>query len=114
MHLKRVFVNVIQNAVKYSDRERIHVDVSLTLAEETVTVEITDDGPGIDSEHLAHIFDRFFRADQSRDSRSGGSGLGLAIARQIIESHGGKIWAEDTSAGTKIAFTLKRAGSNER
>jgi len=113
-HLKRVFVNVIQNAVKYGDKERIHVEVSLTPAEETVTVELIDNGPGINSEDLPHIFDRFFRADQSRDSRSGGSGLGLAIARQIVESHGGQIWAENTSAGAKVAFTLKRAESNER
>ena len=107
-------MNVIQNAVKYSDKERIHVEVSLTPVGETVTVELIDNGPGIDSDDLPHIFDRFFRADTSRDSRSGGSGLGLAIARQVVESHGGKIWAENTSAGTKIAFTLKRAESNKR
>jgi signal transduction histidine kinase len=112
-HLKRVFVNVIQNAVKYAEKDQTRVDVSLCLTQDNVTIEIADDGPGIDLEDLPHVFDRFFRADPSRDLRSGGSGLGLAIARQIIEAHGGTIWAENTGTGTKVAFTLKRAESNE-
>ena len=112
-HLKRVFLNVIQNAVKYGDKEQIRVEVSLTPAEETVTVKLTDNGPGINSEDLPHIFDRFFRSDPSRDSQSGGSGLGLAIARQIVEAHGGKIWAENTSAGIRVAFTVRRADAND-
>jgi signal transduction histidine kinase len=113
VHLKRVFVNIIQNAAKYGDKDQVRVDVSLVPSEEKVTVEIVDNGPGIDSEDLPHIFDRFFRADPSRDLRSGGSGLGLAIARQIIEAHNGSIWAENTGAGTKIAFSLNRAESDE-
>ncbi len=113
VHLKRVFVNIIQNAVKYGDKDQIRVDVSLVPAQDKVTVEIVDNGPGIDSEDLPHIFDRFFRADPSRDLRSGGSGLGLAIARQIIEAHNGNIWADNTGAGTRVAFTLKRAEHDE-
>jgi signal transduction histidine kinase len=111
MHLKRVFSNLIENAAKYGEREQILVEVALKSSNDFVTVELTDNGPGIDSEDLPHIFDRFFRADRSRNSRTGGSGLGLAIAHQIIEAHGGRIWAESTDGGTRVSFTLRRADS---
>lgn len=72
-----------------------------------VRVEIWDNGQGISEEALPHIFDRFYRADESRHSSTGGSGLGLAIARKIINDHGGRIWATSKEGeGTHIFFTL--------
>jgi len=55
---------------------------------------VTDTGSGIAAEDLPHVFDRFYRGDKSRTRASGGSGLGLAIVRQLVEAHGGQVWAE--------------------
>lgn len=63
-----------------------------------------DNGSGIESDTLPYIFERFYRAEQSRNSSTGGSGLGLAIAKQIIEEHGGNIWAE-SELGKAQAFS---------
>jgi signal transduction histidine kinase len=72
-----------------------------------VQFAVMDTGPGIAPEHLPHIFDRFYRADRARTRGSGGAGLGLAIARQIVEAHGGQIWAASTPGqGTTMRFRL--------
>ena len=68
---------------------------------------ISDDGMGIPSENVDRVFDRFYRVDRARARSMGGTGLGLAIAREMIEAHGGKIWAEsEEGKGTTIFFTL--------
>ena len=106
--LKRVINNVVTNAIKYTDKEEGHIDISIEESEKMVKVSINDDGRGIDKESLPHIFDRTYRADSARRSR-GGSGLGLAICKKIVEEHGGKIWATSTKGeGTTIYFTLKK------
>jgi signal transduction histidine kinase len=70
--------------------------------ERSVTISVADNGPGIDSAILPHVFDRFYKS-----SDSGGMGLGLSIAKYLVEAHGGKIWAEsEMGQGTKISFTL--------
>lgn len=77
------------------------------VVSQMIRVEIWDNGQGISEESLPHIFDRFYRADESRHSSTGGSGLGLAIARKIINDHGGRIWATSKEGeGTHIFFTL--------
>ncbi|MCK4579947.1 MAG: two-component sensor histidine kinase, partial [Dehalococcoidia bacterium] len=64
-------------------------------------------GPGLSDEDLAHIFDRFYRADKSRARESGGAGLGLAIAKALVEAHGGQIWAQNApTGGACFHFTL--------
>lgn len=76
----------------------------------SIKVEFKDNGIGIAQEKLPHIFQRFYRVDSSRNSEVGGSGLGLAIAKNILEAHGGRIWAEsEEGVGTSIFFTLRRA-----
>ena len=106
--LKRVINNVVTNAIKYTDKEEGHIDISIEESEKMIKVSINDDGRGIDKESLPHIFDRTYRADSARHSR-GGSGLGLAICKKIVEEHGGKIWATSTKGeGTTIYFTLKK------
>lgn len=112
--LKRVFSNVIDNSVKFMDKEekRLWIRVAPDEREEGfVRVDIRDNGTGIDRQDLPRIFERFYRTDSSRSRDGGGNGLGLAIARQIVKAHGGIIWAEsELGKGTTISFTLKEAG----
>ncbi|WP_098744004.1 HAMP domain-containing sensor histidine kinase [Paenibacillus sp. EZ-K15] len=108
--LKRTVLNIIGNAQKFMDKQDKTICVSTQLSPEWVTVEIRDNGMGIEPEAIPYIFERFYRAEPSRNSSTGGSGLGLAIASQIIEGHGGTIWAEsEPGVGTSLYFTLKRA-----
>jgi signal transduction histidine kinase len=108
--LKRVILNVLENAVKYMDQPQGIISIQLTEQEDWVLVQIKDNGQGIPAEALPHIFERFYRADPSRNSTTGGSGLGLAIVKQIIEGHGGEIRAaSEVGVGTSIYFTLKKA-----
>jgi len=108
--LKRVVNNIVDNADKYMDKEVGTIAIRIIEGNgEYVTVQIRDNGQGIPKEALSLIFDRFYRADPSRNSTTGGSGLGLSIARRIIEEHGGRIWAEsEEGQGTSIFFTLKK------
>ncbi|SDZ32179.1 cell wall metabolism sensor histidine kinase WalK [Thermoactinomyces sp. DSM 45892] len=107
--LKRVVANVINNCVKYMDKDEKNISISLHERIEDVVIQITDNGKGIESVALPFIFERFYRAEQSRNSQTGGSGLGLAIAKQIIVEHGGEIWAtSEIGKGTSICFSLKK------
>lgn len=107
--LKRTVLNIIGNSLKYMDKDHKQLTVSLQADPEWVTIEFRDNGTGIPEEAVPHIFERFYRAEPSRNSSTGGSGLGLAIARQIIEGHGGAIWVKsELGTGTSVFFTLKR------
>lgn len=108
--LRRVMNNLIGNAVKYrGKKEKERIQVLLYEDEGFVWVEVEDDGQGISETALPYVFERFYRADASRNSKQGGSGLGLAIAKKIIEEHGGSIRAEsELNVGTKIIFSLKK------
>ena len=107
--IKRVVNNIINNAVKYLDKEQGRIQIRIKELGDFVQIEIEDNGTGISEEDLPNIFERFYRADASRNSRKGGSGLGLAIAKKIISEHGGEIWATSTEGqGTTIYFTLRK------
>ncbi|MFX3649961.1 MAG: ATP-binding protein [Paenibacillus sp.] len=107
--LKRTVVNVVDNALKYMENEHKRFEITLQADEKWITMVFKDNGRGIPEEALPYIFERFYRAEQSRNSSTGGSGLGLAIARQIIDGHGGLIWAESRpNDGTSIYIKLKR------
>ncbi len=90
--ITRVFENIIGNAIKYSDTDE-QIKVELFELPKEVKVIVTNPCNDITEEEVAHFFDRFYRADKSRNSLAGGSGLGLAIAKNIVELHGGKITA---------------------
>jgi Signal transduction histidine kinase len=108
--LNRVLTNILNNSVKYmgdgSGERSPLIQVTIKTVPHWAIVEIEDTGPGIDNEDLPYIFDRFYRAEQSRNSETGGSGLGLAIVKQIMEGHGGEAWAENAENGG-ARFCLK-------
>ena len=108
--LKRVIHNIIGNSVKYMDKNEGIIKIRIMDNGEFVRIDIEDNGSGIYEEELQYIFDRFYRADASRNTKTGGSGLGLAIAKKVIEDHFGKIQAiSEKGKGTTISFTLKKA-----
>lgn len=107
--LKRVLVNLINNCVKYMNKDDKYISITLHEGPFDVVVEVTDNGYGIDPSALPYIFNRFYRAEMSRNSRTGGSGLGLAISKHIIEEHEGEIWAtSEKGKGTSVFFSLKK------
>ena len=110
--LRQALINVLDNAIKYSPEG---TTISLHVAKETgesVCLSIEDCGPGIAPEHLAHIFDRFYRADPGRSRNGGGFGLGLSIAQWAIHAHHGQIDVSSTlDAGSTFRITLPVHGS---
>jgi heavy metal sensor kinase len=87
--LRRVFVNLLDNAIKYTPRGA--VEVRCEQADHEVRVTVRDEGIGIPPEHLPRVFDRFYRVDKARSRELGGTGLGLSIAKTIVVAHGGRI-----------------------
>jgi two-component system phosphate regulon sensor histidine kinase PhoR len=104
--------NLLENAVKYSSGKgpvpRVIVSAELSAQEpEMIEFCVQDFGPGIPSEHLSRIFERFYRVEKARSREKGGTGLGLSIARQLVEQHGGRIWADSRlGEGSTFHFTL--------
>ncbi|SDZ38180.1 histidine kinase [Evansella caseinilytica] len=107
--LKRAVTNIIQNSLKYMDKDHKQVQVFLKSESDRVIVKMEDNGIGVSTEDLPYIFESFYRTDSSRNSQTGGSGLGLSIVKKIINEHGGTIWADSKlGAGTSINFTLEK------
>lgn len=112
--LKRVISNIVGNSVKYMGKKQGHIAIHILDGaafnrSEEVVISIEDNGEGIPVKDLPFVFERFYRADASRNSTKGGTGLGLAIVKKIIEDHMGTIWAEsEEDKGTTIYFTLRK------
>jgi signal transduction histidine kinase len=102
--LYQVFLNVLDNAVKYSD-PGARVDVSVEEDESNLEVRISDTGVGIPEEDLEQLFERFYRVNKDRSRSTGGSGLGLAISKEIVTLHGGEIEVE-SEVGTGSTFKI--------
>lgn len=103
--LSTALSNLIINAIKYSTSEKI--DIILTKKENNAEIQIKDYGIGIPKEHLAQIFERFYRVDKARSRATGGNGLGLAIVKNIVELHKGTICVEsDTGCGCNFIIML--------
>lgn len=110
--LRRVMNNLIGNSVKYMDKDSGSIVILAEDYDDYVRISVQDNGSGIDEKDIPYIFDRFYRADSSRNSKKGGSGLGLAITKKIIEDHNGKIDVRSTPGkGTCISFTLLKEES---
>ncbi|MFM7837943.1 MAG: sensor histidine kinase, partial [Chitinophagaceae bacterium] len=106
--IKQVLINLVENAAKYGKQNGTIVASIYKTDEHHVLVEISDDGIGIEEEHIPRIFERFYRTDAARSRDKGGAGLGLAICKHIIESHGQTIHARSRlDIGTTIGFTLE-------
>ncbi|MER3458150.1 MAG: two-component sensor histidine kinase, partial [Chloroflexota bacterium] len=88
---------LLDNALRYTPAGgRVCVRVERRGQDGRLYLGVSDTGPGIPAEDLPHVFDRFWRGEKSRSRAGGGSGLGLAIAKQLVEAHGGRLWAEST------------------
>jgi two-component system NarL family sensor kinase len=106
VHLQRVFINLILNGIHHSPRGK-WVTIELIQGDLEHQVQIHDRGLGLSSSELVRLFERFYQADSDRQAQ--GSGLGLYLSRQIIEAHGGKIWAKnDHAQGAVFCFQLPR------
>ncbi|MEK8130683.1 ATP-binding protein [Paenibacillus filicis] len=104
--IDQVLTNIIYNAVKHTPQGGM-ILLQFTVDEHSLVVQVQDNGSGIAPEDLPYIFDRFYKKDKSRNTSGGGSGLGLAIAKEIIDFHGGRIWAHSRlGQGASLAFML--------
>jgi two-component system, OmpR family, phosphate regulon sensor histidine kinase PhoR len=107
--LKQVMINLLDNAIKYTEEGGSIAVSARREGPDLVCVEVSDTGSGIPEQHHARIFERFYRVDKDRSREVGGTGLGLAIVKHIVEAHGGTIRVESTvGRGSKFMFTLKR------
>ena len=107
--VERVLLNLLANAVRHSPRNG-EVAVVVQTDTDHVIVAVEDTGNGLEPGASQRMFDRFWRADESRARSSGGAGLGLAIAKGLVQAHGGTIWAENRNGGgARVAFTLPLA-----
>ncbi len=105
----QVFANLIDNAMKYAASGG-RIEVGARDADDAVEFFVRDFGPGIASEHLPRLFERFYRVDKARSRESGGTGLGLAIAKHIVRAHGGTIHvSSEVNHGSTFSFTLPAA-----
>jgi signal transduction histidine kinase len=114
--LRRVVVNLIDNAVRYA---RTGVSVAVvagrhTAGQATVQLEVSDDGPGIPAHERQRVFDRFYRVSGSRSRESGGTGLGLPIVRDLVRAHGGTVRLADNQPGLRAIVTLPVAAESPR
>lgn len=103
LQLSRVLVNLLANAVNHS-RRGSSVQVVMGSVNGHYQVQIMDEGQGIPADELPHLFERFYQGHSDRQAK--GTGLGLYLSRQIVEAHGGKIWAESRASGAVFAFRL--------
>jgi signal transduction histidine kinase len=101
----QVLLNLVGNAIKFTDAGEIRIDAATANGE--LAVSVADTGSGIPAADLESIFEEFRQAEGSLAQKKGGTGLGLAIAKKIVEMHGGKIWVEsEVGKGSKFTFTL--------
>ena len=107
--IRQVLINLIHNSIKYGKEGGV-TKLSFYDMESYMLVEVSDNGIGIDPEHLKHVFDRFFRVDKSRSREAGGTGLGLSIVKHIVEAHKQTVTVRSTvGQGATFGFTLEKA-----
>lgn len=111
---KKVINNIVSNSVKYIGHDHGVIDIRIIDDNESVRIELEDNGKGIAAKDIGNIFERFYRTDASRNSLQGGSGIGLSIVKKIIEDHGGYVWATSKEGeGTCMHFVLRKYIKNE-
>jgi two-component system sensor histidine kinase BaeS len=103
--LRQVLGNLLDNALRHTATGG-QVDIAATADDTDLVISVADDGDGILTEHLPHVFERFYRVDAARDREHGGAGIGLAIAKALVEAHDGRITASSRGPGTGATFTI--------
>jgi signal transduction histidine kinase len=103
--LQRVLFNLIQNAIRHTPADG-SVVVRAEPVDDRIEVEVCDTGAGIAAEERSQVFTAFYRGGEDAARSSAGAGLGLAVSRAIVEAHGGEIWLEDASVGTRVRFSV--------
>lgn len=110
--IAQVLTNLLSNSISYG-KENGETTISIIDIDELVTIEISDNGIGIDQEHLPRLFERFYRVEKSRNRHEGGTGLGLAIVKHIIDSHNQKISVKSSiDIGSQFTFSLDKTERN--
>ena len=111
--IQQVIINLVINSLKYGV-ERGITEVSIeSFEQDKILIRISDNGEGIDQEHLPRLFERFYRVEKTRNRKLGGSGLGLSIVKHIIDAHNEKIFVESrTNIGSEFSFTLPEVKKN--
>jgi two-component system phosphate regulon sensor histidine kinase PhoR len=106
--IKQVLTNLISNSIKYGNKGGT-TEISCYDMDQNILIEITDNGIGIEKEHLPHLFERFYRVDKNRSREMGGTGLGLSIVKHIVEAHDQTINVRSTiNVGSTFGFTMKK------
>lgn len=108
--IQQLLTNLIENSIKYG-KDNGTTEVSIQdLIQNKILIRITDNGEGIEREHISRLFERFYRVDKSGNRKVGGSGLGLSIVKHIIEAHEEKVYVEsEFGVGSEFSFTLEKA-----
>ncbi len=107
--LEQAVINLVDNAIKYSDSgDTVRLDATIAAGKEgeVLVIRVTDEGTGIEAEHLPRLFERFYRADKARSRKLGGTGLGLAIVKHIVQAHHGSV-AVESAPGIGSTFTIR-------
>ena len=109
-NFSRVIRNIVSNSIKYSRKDiKGKIEMSVSPYEKSIIITIKDNGIGLDEKSLMRIFETFYRADKARTRVHEGSGIGLSVCKQIVELHGGNIWATSTEGeGLTIHISLNR------
>ena len=113
--LEQVLANLVDNAIKYGRAQgRITVG-GKRRNDGKMEIFVQDDGPGIPTEALDRIFERFYRVDKARSREQGGTGLGLSIVKHIVQAHGGEVWVKsELGKGATFFFTLPSESSKSK
>lgn len=111
--IQQVLSNLVVNSIKYG-REKGTTELSVeSISDDKVIIRVTDNGEGIEEEHISRLFERFYRVDMSRSRQIGGSGLGLSIVKHIVEAHQEQIYVEsEIAVGSEFSFTLNTSNKS--
>jgi signal transduction histidine kinase len=105
--LKQVLMNTVDNSVKYTEKGSIAVSVAKDEADDSIVFKVSDTGVGIEADVIPKLFQKFSRANNANEANIHGTGLGLYIARDIMNAHGGRIWAESEGVGKGSQFYVE-------